>query len=603
MNLAKRIPGGLAVLGATLLVSLLGSLFWSSPAHASDRVVAVFYFENQTNDKDFDVLKKGFADMMITDLAEVEGIKLVERARLQDLLDEIELQKSPYFDKETAVKLGKGLNANYAVVGSFQSIKPRVRINARMVEVDTGKVVVGRKVIGKPEEIFDLEQELVKELVVGIKKTYTPSFRPRTKVPDVDTLVEYSRGIDLADQGLYDDAEKALAKVISKAPSFAMARTKRDEFIKRMAAARKVRTDIRAGRTVDMAQATEDFLKKFPLASLNQDEAKIYLGYRVLRGRFLVRALLKELTPGSPRLVRPARKKQAVRLIKAYYANFELLIQEFDLYAKRYARTQGSYYIDTSFELPDEMEKAASEAGIVGRFSNEGADPRLSLAKFLLLGEVNDIDGQRHRIGPTPADLEPKKFKKLGFQLLERAWRDADKHRDTTWWEGHAIDVLEIHADALFLREEREKGIAKLQEVLDRYPTSHSFQHTERRIQQELGLKHDHNIATRERYYKGLQSCKDMDLRVGWGGVITHRARVMGMLAAPFTVAEMEKHCLGKPRLNSLWPYIYTRAALFGARHDDCVMFDKYIAKSLDNGGSKSDAAGYRKNYSKCPKP
>ncbi|MCG8425302.1 MAG: CsgG/HfaB family protein [Proteobacteria bacterium] len=592
-----------ALTAALFAAALLGEL--PSAAATETRVVAVLYFDNNTGDRELDVLKKGFADMMITDLAEVDGITVVERDKLQALIDEIKLQKSPYFDKKTAIRLGKGLGAHYAVTGTINAAKPKLRIDVRMIEIATGRVMLASKVTGPESEIFDLEQSLVEKFVAGLKKRHVPSFQPRTRVPDLDTLIEYSRGIDLADRGLYRDAEKAMAQIIRRAPAFALARIKRDVFLKRLKMAKERRDDIRAERGVRLAKLAETYLERHRIGQLDQEGAKIYLGYRVLRGRFIVRAMAKHLSKKGYRLIKTGHTVRARRLMKAYYANFELLIKEHRAYAKTFTQTyaDGRSNLDTDFELPDAEQRRAREAGIDDSFGKEGRNPEYRLAEYLLLGAVWDPAGKKYTVGPTLSDLEPR-FAKIGYQILKKHWRRAHGQiaRDP-YMEGRAIDILETHAEALFLRGKREQALGKLQEILDRYPTSSNFKQVERRIKQELGLEHNHNIATRARYFKSLKTCEDMDLRVGWGGIIGYRSRTMGMKAAPYTVAEMEKHCKTAPKLGILWPYIYTSAALFGARHDDCDMFNKYIAMSIEHGGSTSDAAGYRKNYSNCPAP
>src|SRR5207245_76973 len=74
-------------------------------------IVAVLYFDNNTGDPAMDALQKGLADMMITDLAAVDGVTVVERSRLQAVVGELALQRGKYFDQQTAVKLGKGVGA------------------------------------------------------------------------------------------------------------------------------------------------------------------------------------------------------------------------------------------------------------------------------------------------------------------------------------------------------------------------------------------------------------------------------------------------------------------------------------------------------------
>ena len=102
-------------------------LLASLPA-AARVTVAVMYFDNHSNLREYDVLSKGMADMLITDLAGAEQLDLVERAKLEAVISEIGLQRSKYFDPESAVKVGKLLGAHYAVTGAFTGFEPEVRI-------------------------------------------------------------------------------------------------------------------------------------------------------------------------------------------------------------------------------------------------------------------------------------------------------------------------------------------------------------------------------------------------------------------------------------------------------------------------------------------
>src|SRR5690348_5765817 len=83
----QRLPARLGydppMLCAGLLLALLSSTATPRP------VVTVLYFDNNTNDRSYDVLQKGLADMLITDLSAVEAIQVVERAKLDQLIREL----------------------------------------------------------------------------------------------------------------------------------------------------------------------------------------------------------------------------------------------------------------------------------------------------------------------------------------------------------------------------------------------------------------------------------------------------------------------------------------------------------------------------------
>ena len=69
--------------------------------------IAVLYFNNKSGENKLTPLQKGLAVMLITDLAKVEQLRVVERVRMQALLDELELGSSGLVDAETAPRVGK----------------------------------------------------------------------------------------------------------------------------------------------------------------------------------------------------------------------------------------------------------------------------------------------------------------------------------------------------------------------------------------------------------------------------------------------------------------------------------------------------------------
>jgi len=101
----NRLPLTILLVLILLLMVATNSAFTVSKGP----IIAVSYFDNTSNIPEFDPLKKGLADMLITDLSKAPGIVIVEREKLeQELLGEIELSKSPYIDRSTAQKLGHG---------------------------------------------------------------------------------------------------------------------------------------------------------------------------------------------------------------------------------------------------------------------------------------------------------------------------------------------------------------------------------------------------------------------------------------------------------------------------------------------------------------
>ena len=97
-----------------LLALLAPAPLPDAPA-APPKRLAVLYFDNHTGDPNYDALGRGIAAMMITDISGVDGVQVVERERLQDLVKEIDAQRSRYFDSSTAVKVGRMAGAEFVV--------------------------------------------------------------------------------------------------------------------------------------------------------------------------------------------------------------------------------------------------------------------------------------------------------------------------------------------------------------------------------------------------------------------------------------------------------------------------------------------------------
>jgi TolB-like protein len=180
---------------------LLSLLFLISISFADTKTVAISYFDNTSGLEEYNSLSKGLADMLITDLSNVESIQIVEREKLESLLNEIKLGEIKFFDPATAQKLGKGLGADIILTGAFLSIEPDMRIDARLIDVATGKIIKANKVLGKSSDFFMLESQLVDQLIANLDIKLT---KKRTQIKQeikLDAVVDYSRSIDHSDNG------------------------------------------------------------------------------------------------------------------------------------------------------------------------------------------------------------------------------------------------------------------------------------------------------------------------------------------------------------------------------------------------------------------
>jgi TolB-like protein len=99
--------------------------------------LAIIYFDNSGGEPSMDKLKKGLADMLITDLSNIHMLDIVERDKLESILKEQKLSNSKDFDPSTAAKVGKLLGAQIILTGGYFDMMGSLRIDARFIDVLT----------------------------------------------------------------------------------------------------------------------------------------------------------------------------------------------------------------------------------------------------------------------------------------------------------------------------------------------------------------------------------------------------------------------------------------------------------------------------------
>ncbi len=188
--------------------------------------VAILRFDNNTGDQRYDNLGRALSSMLISDLSVVEEIQLVERERMEDLLNELKLQQSGYVDPSTAVTVGMIVGAQYVVTGAFVTVDPEMRLDTRIDRVETSEIVSTAEVTGKRDNFFELEQQLADQLVDGMQLVLTEDQRARMKaqqeanrIDDLETAVAFSQALCFLDYGDYVEAFDKIQDVQEAAPA------------------------------------------------------------------------------------------------------------------------------------------------------------------------------------------------------------------------------------------------------------------------------------------------------------------------------------------------------------------------------------------------
>lgn len=206
----------------TLLVAL------AIPAVAADKpIVAVLYFDVPEKNDDLAAFKKGLAEMLITDLVQGGQATIVERARLEEVLAELQLGASGKVDPATAQKIGKLLGAKYQVMGSILPVGKLINIETKIIKVSTGEAVKTVRERISLEDIFEGEQKLAGSLqsLLAEAEKLAPPEPPKKSGAKLkyDTAVKYSKALDAKDKKDKPTAVKLLSDVVKEQPDFKLA--------------------------------------------------------------------------------------------------------------------------------------------------------------------------------------------------------------------------------------------------------------------------------------------------------------------------------------------------------------------------------------------
>lgn len=132
--------------------------------------LAVMNFKNNGAIQ-YNYLESGIANMLSTTLASSRQIRVVERVQLDKILEEMQLGMTGLLDPSTAAQVGKIAGAQYVVIGSFINLGRAIRMDAKVVSVETAVIIPGATAWVKTDIVENLDgavQELAGRLLSAL---------------------------------------------------------------------------------------------------------------------------------------------------------------------------------------------------------------------------------------------------------------------------------------------------------------------------------------------------------------------------------------------------------------------------------------------------
>jgi tetratricopeptide (TPR) repeat protein len=198
--------------------------------------VAVLYFHNLSQSDELAPLLKGIAEILTTDFGKVQSLRLVERIKLQVLLDEMQLSSSEFFDQVQSPKAGRLLGASQLISGGIESLsETSLQISAGAIVTATGELQGdGAQARGSLAEILALEKilffDLVQDLGMKLTKAEIEAVKP-LPTKNILAFIAFCKGLDFEDKNQLAEATAQYERAMQLDPGFAIARQKREQVV------------------------------------------------------------------------------------------------------------------------------------------------------------------------------------------------------------------------------------------------------------------------------------------------------------------------------------------------------------------------------------
>jgi tetratricopeptide (TPR) repeat protein len=195
------------------------------PEDLGEGSLAVLPLTNRTGADSLDWLGPGLADMLTTNLAQLEGLRVVSAQRLLDLLRQAGREETEAIPDDLALQIASQSGARRLLRGSFMAVGDEVRVDVQLIDLENGTVAAAEQSRGS--DVFALVDDVSARLsgqMVG------PAFTPTELTPvtqlatgNIEAYREYQEGLLAERRFLLEQAERNYRRAVELDPDFAIA--------------------------------------------------------------------------------------------------------------------------------------------------------------------------------------------------------------------------------------------------------------------------------------------------------------------------------------------------------------------------------------------
>ncbi|MBI4539230.1 MAG: tetratricopeptide repeat protein [Gemmatimonadetes bacterium] len=191
------------------------------------RSVAVLPLRFVGENEELAPLQVALADMMITDLGLVGSVTVLERSRVQSLIEEMALTEAGYADPASGTRAGRLLRAENVIQGVLTTLgREALRIDAAVLDPQAAATRSELTNEGALNGLFDLEKRMVFSVLDALGIQLTPGEREainENRAENILAFLAYGRGLQALDRGDYAQASAFFQQAVQLDPNFGRA--------------------------------------------------------------------------------------------------------------------------------------------------------------------------------------------------------------------------------------------------------------------------------------------------------------------------------------------------------------------------------------------
>lgn len=210
------------IVGGVFVLILIVSGFWMFQPEKDveiEKSIAILPFKNDSNDSTNIYLINGLMESTLNNLQKIKELRVVSRTSVEKYRG----------STKTIPEIARELPVSYFVEGSGQKVDDRIQLNIQLIEAATDRHVWSKQYHRQVTDIFELQQEIAKNIVREIQVAITPEEEERIdRIPtkNLEAYDVYLKGVECLNRQENPGLKEAIGyfeQAILLDPSFGVA--------------------------------------------------------------------------------------------------------------------------------------------------------------------------------------------------------------------------------------------------------------------------------------------------------------------------------------------------------------------------------------------